>query len=742
MENRLPEKLALLRKYYGYSQGDVANTVGVPVTEYMKWENGSAICTIYQLQKLAELFKISLDALADNTKKIAVPEKDIKEDSVDIPFMDQVGKGDLTDTLANINEAIEQTRLFRTDAQPAQEDTFSDTRQVDTEGFQVTMVNEIVDDLQTDKYEIEDNTEEEEPKKKSSILLYLAAAAVIVLIAAVVIMLSDKNGTSVQISEKNRFAVGDTYSLYVENDGTLTVKGQFNPAQTFSDVVQVSAFGSHAVGLKSDGTVVSSASSEDLSSWEKVTMVAAGKLHTAVLMSDGTVACTGEEAACAVRDWKNIKAVYAGSGITIGIDEEGTVFTSPSTTPGNGEKGIKTAAAGNDQLILVRTDGTAVSYGLNGAEAVDVSAWQNISSVTCGSGIAAGVTSLHTIYAAGSEAYQSTCAAWADIRYADMNNSTLAAVDGSGRVFGIGENSGQYDQSSEQAEPSETEEPQTQLAAVQNITWNTTTANVAIYWDAVENADYYEVSVSTRPATRIPNIVTNSTSIPVNELTNGEEYTITITAYSDEEAYLPSEPASVQFVYNLVTIQLDTPSNVISEADEESWAVSWDAVNHADYYTVVLDGGESRTTNTFGITYDMKEFGYENETEHTIEITAHSYDEKYTSSETLSTTVIYSYAIRKYSVTLVFRCTDGSAIDSTSTTDMELEPGIYLLSDYVPDGYVLADPDEDEFEVASDLTMMVLVDPEYVPEPEPEESPSEEPEPEVTPYAEEETGDE
>ena len=61
MSSRFPNKLITLRKHFNYSQQDIAEIMGVPVSEYMKWENGSKLCSMSQLLRLANTFKVSLD---------------------------------------------------------------------------------------------------------------------------------------------------------------------------------------------------------------------------------------------------------------------------------------------------------------------------------------------------------------------------------------------------------------------------------------------------------------------------------------------------------------------------------------------------------------------------------------------------------------------------------------------------------------------------------------------------------
>ena len=65
MENRLPEKLTALRKHLNYAQGDLAARLGVTVQEYMNWENGNSVPSIFLLKALADLYGVPLQDLAD-----------------------------------------------------------------------------------------------------------------------------------------------------------------------------------------------------------------------------------------------------------------------------------------------------------------------------------------------------------------------------------------------------------------------------------------------------------------------------------------------------------------------------------------------------------------------------------------------------------------------------------------------------------------------------------------------------
>ncbi|MBF1108252.1 MAG: helix-turn-helix transcriptional regulator, partial [Solobacterium sp.] len=74
MLNKFPEKLTLLRKHYGLSQGDVATKINVKFTDYMNWENGNSIPSISNIRKLSVLFGVPVETFIDNRKVIELPE--------------------------------------------------------------------------------------------------------------------------------------------------------------------------------------------------------------------------------------------------------------------------------------------------------------------------------------------------------------------------------------------------------------------------------------------------------------------------------------------------------------------------------------------------------------------------------------------------------------------------------------------------------------------------------------------
>ena len=724
--NRLPEKLAQLRRYFQYSQADVASKLNVSVSDYMNWENGNSICTIAQLKQLSRLFQVNMQDLADNTKDIAMPRLDTADDSVQIPFQNlRTAMNDTAADTVNMETTDFADRIMpvkgalpprdglpqedAAEAEPAEEDAEA-TKIMNTDEFAPTRMNKIVDDTQSLPDEEEDEEEEEEEeapkpvrrkparaKQKPGLFANLSKKTLIILIAVVlaaigliVFLMTRGNsgsgtsaaGSKVSVSSTNRLALAEKFSMYLDDKGSLSTWGSMVSKDSYTDLAQVSARGQFALGLKKDGTVVCAGGGTacEVTDWNDITMIAAGESHSVGLKSDGTVLCAGGDSACGgVKDWTDIASVYAGDGITAGITKSGGLKlagTVSSSTKLEALTNVKSVSIGDSEIEVLTSDGKVTCYAIGTASTSNTSTWTGISAVADGDTFAAGLKSDGTVsIVTTDDAMKTAVEKWKNVKFIAARNSTLIAITSDGKMYGTGDNaSSQYENTADASASASAEASASASAAVMklttpaNVKFNVTASNLAISWDAVSNASYYIVTVSTPTETQIKS-AKNSASISADKLTNGTSYTVKITAYpKDSSSYAASDTLSVNYTYSATSIKLATPANLKASSADNGLQLTWSSVSNATAYTVTFTAGStvaaSWSTGDTTTVYSEAVKG----TSYTCTVVATSTDTKYGSSDAATATITYS-PTAKYTLTINYVYTDGSkAADSVVKT--------------------------------------------------------------------------
>ena len=670
MTNRLPEKLTALRKHFGYSQGDLAEMLQVPVTEYMNWENGNTICRIDQLRDLAKMFRVPIEDLADNTRTVTLPRLDEDDDSVQIAFgaMRTAAGGDtiVAQTLSNIDVADNLMVSSGSEEEPVlpeeeYEEDLQKTRIMRPDDIQETMVNEIIDDDDEEEEEpepvrppVRKKPQPQRPAQKSSFKLpfdlskidrkvYLIGggvlAALVILITVINLFRGRGSGTVVELGSTNRLALGGTFSMYLPSEGNLVTAGQNIPDLDSEELVQVSAGPSWAMGLKKDGTVVCSGAGNacKVEDWDDIVMIAAGENHSVGLKSDGTVVCNGSSGACSVDDWKDVKAVYAGNEITLGITDTGSVLASGSFNSIETIRNltsVKAAAIGSNQIVITGIDGSVNCYAINSSTTSDTSSWNGMDYAVTGGSFAAGISGGRVKAASTDDELVKTVEEWSGIQYIAARNNTLIAVNSNGKVIGAGDNSmGVYgDNDAQPTETSETDGDSERLKQVTNVKFSVTSANLQITWDKVTDADYYTVSINTTPATSLKTEKPTA-SISTDKLKSGTTYVVQITSCAkDETKHKNSETFFINYQYEANLTKLAAPSGITCTQSGTSMKISWNAVANADHYEVTV---EDITQNVSGTSVTLDLNGWSNK-DFTVYVTAYpkTEDTRYTFSDT------------------------------------------------------------------------------------------------------------
>ena len=667
--NKLPEKLTLLRKYNQFSQTDVAGKLNVPVTEYMNWENGNCICRIDQLKILAEMFGVSIDALLDNNKTIVIPEEELMK-SAQIPSFSS-NASEKTQQMSTLAEA--GTIQMNTVADAAQE-TKVITQQPLSSVAQAEPQEKTVDPE-------EEEVQEEEPvshrkstvrtdggKKKNTLIILGVIALLIIAAAAFLLLMGGFH--SVALSKENRLAAGDTWTMYVEQNGKITVRGELEGASSFSEGVQVSGYGSHAAALSDKGKVTDNRFSSEVSSWNKVDYIAAGKNHIVAVTDEGKVLCAGSEEACQVGSWNNIEKVYAGNETTIGITNDGQIKVA-----GNGEflssvTGISDISMSDNLAAYVRSDGTVAVSMLGSGNVLDTSSWVDVRNTAVGSDYVIGLTTDGSILCeSADEEFKAEVTGWKNIRYLAASDRTAVAIDRSGNMHGAGDNScNQYENQNKKDDENQEDE---QLEAPKNITVTESTANVVIKWDTVENADSYVVSIS--DIGELPETKNNQASLSASSFTDGETYSITITAKPKSSSKAKESSTTMEYTYAAKKVQLTTPTGITASTDAKGWTIQWGAVDHADYYEISLDGSQPQRANTNSYIYDTSQIISVGN--HTITIKAFSVNSTYTESEEGSGVVQYEPQLK--TIPVMYIQGESTYVDSGNPT-----VDVYVGMDY------------------------------------------------------------
>ena len=637
--NKLPEKLTLLRKYNQFSQTDVAGTLDVPVTEYMNWENGNSICRIDQLIILAQMFGVSVDALLDNNKTIMIPEEELMK-SAQIP------------SFASEADAKTQEMTAISDGGTIQMDTLSEAT-LETKVISDQPISEPV----KEKKKVEEKPSEEppvrrskgaefhNPNKKRNTFIILGIVAV--LVVGIMLVITLLNGShSVALGKDNRLAAGDTWSMYVEQSGSIKVRGELEGSEQFTEGVQVSGYGSHAAALTSKGKVIDNMFGSEVSSWKKVDYISAGKNHIAAVTDDGQILCTGSQNACQVESWNNIERVYSGNEITVGITNDGQIKTSGNADALSSVTGISDLAISDSLLAYVKSDGTVTTTMLSSGNVLDTSAWMDIRNVAVGNDYVIGLAADGSVLcASGNEELKTAVSQWKNVRYIAGGDQTVVAIDRAGKMFGAGDNTYSQYVNEVNDETDENKEDE-QLKAPENITVTESTANVVIKWDTVENADSYVVSISN--IGELPETKNNQASLSASSFTDGETYSITITAKPKSSSKTKESSTTMTYTYEAKKVQLTTPGGITASTDAKGWTIQWAAVDHADYYEISLDGSQPQRANTNSYVYDSTQIISIGN--HTITIKAFSVNSTYTESEEGSGVVQYEPQLKTVTV--------------------------------------------------------------------------------------------
>lgn len=254
---------------------------------------------------------------------------------------------------------------------------------------------------------------------------------------------------------EGRLAAGDDYSLVLKNDGTVICyggdkTGVYEDVQSWEDIIWISGYDTHAVGIRSNGTLARAGDDEngelEVLDLTDVTQVVTGKWYTVVLTRDGKVQYRGVKlynlSEC--ESWINVKTLLGGDDHLAAIFNDGTIRAVGYAGYGQcklGEfKDVIGGTVSSGTTFVINANGTVTPKGKDFCGEDDVRGWTNVIAIDGGEEHTVGLRSDGTIKVAGSSKHNLNIAeSWTSIVAICAGTSHTIGIDMYGGLHMVGE---------------------------------------------------------------------------------------------------------------------------------------------------------------------------------------------------------------------------------------------------------------------------------------------------------------
>lgn len=515
--NKLPNKLARLRKHYNYSQAQVAEVLGIDAVDYMAFENGSAVCNFEQCKKLASFYRINVIELFSNSSSVGL--HNVKGPS---------GKDEyyfLPDK--TIREKVNKFRKVH-------------------------------------------------PLRFGGIIVVL-----FILLCMGIYALTYKEYKAPELINTNCLSMSDKDIYYIDGTGDLYQTTKTNGEKLIytadQDLLMVVNGKDFVATLKKDGTVDCIGFSEEdtkkVNKWNRIIDIAAGDKHLVALSDNGRVYAIGdnEYGQCDVSEYKNVNKIFGSKYATIIQTSDGKLMSCGKMLGSSQLKNIKNSIniASSDNYLMVLKEDKTVETISNEGNIFETNKWRNIIDIACGNDFLVGLRSDGVLVVKSDDTnFVSNATSWKNIKAIAACDDYLIAYDGN-KIYGTGVNVNfEFEQNYFKGSA---------LSVVKNVKISIGN-NIEVSFDSVENASGYEVSMLSEDGTLINKYrVTSNATINFSKenLHNEATYNITITTLGDGKNYLDSEKLTVPFTYqtgesegDFVDLEFDYKKMSPSELEE------------------------------------------------------------------------------------------------------------------------------------------------------------------------------
>ena len=218
---------------------------------------------------------------------------------------------------------------------------------------------------------------------------------------------------------EGKLAAGSDYSLVLLDDGTVKcyggkASGVYDDVQDWKDIVWISGYDNHAVGIRKNGTLATAGTDEDgeldVLDLSNVTQVVTGYRHTVALTADGSVYFRGnpkhDRDNC--QQWTHVKKLLGGDDHLAVVFNDGTMaavgYNGFNECDVDGVNGAIGGAVASGTTYVLNSDHTVTPYGEDWCDEDDVRGWSDIIYVDGGDRHTVGLTSRGTVEATGDNA--------------------------------------------------------------------------------------------------------------------------------------------------------------------------------------------------------------------------------------------------------------------------------------------------------------------------------------------------
>lgn len=394
------------------------------------------------------------------------------------------------------------------------------------------------------------NDKLDQKNKTKKIKKYLQILALVIVLLIIFSLINKNSKINLTLNPLNSITSSETTVVIIDKDNNLYMSGLNTDSELFSDVVKVKENEDYTITLNKFGVLhYDNEAAKQLIGIDKLNSIVdfdIGSNHLVTIGEDGVLNCLGDNSfnQCEIDDWYNVNTVIAKNDGTIGITIDNTCFATGDII--DIEKlvdlvDIIDICFSDNILVYLNTNNQVVPLN-DYAKKFDFTNWDDVIDIQCGNDYIAGLTEDgHLRIAVDDYKVIEAANKWNNLIAISGSNNYLVAYDGN-EIFGIGEN--EYNQ----FVPTTLDEQIPQLSRVNNINVEFGYEFIKVYWDKVDNADYYsvQINVGTGYSTKVSN---TAILVDVDKFSNGQEYFIKITSLSNSINFQNSEVIEQPFIY-------------------------------------------------------------------------------------------------------------------------------------------------------------------------------------------------